>query len=99
MIEKLDSRLAALDTAVAGIRQRLAADDVMDGLAVAKLLIAVDGAVNRLVKLAGDLRPALFKNGGDNDDAGDDNDDNDDNDADADGDAGGAAAVPQRRRR
>jgi hypothetical protein len=62
MTEKLVSRLDALAEVAAGVRTKLQGRDAdqLDGLAVARLLVAVDAAAERLGKLAAELQPDLF---------------------------------------
>jgi hypothetical protein len=68
MNEKLLSRLDSLDEVAAGVRAKLQGRDAgqLDGLAVARLLVAVDAAAKRLDKLAANLQPALFPSTADN---------------------------------
>lgn len=68
MNEKLLSRLDALAEVAAGVRTKLQGRDAarLDGLAVARVLVAVDAATKRLGKLADELQPALFPSPSDN---------------------------------
>ncbi|MGH7171133.1 MAG: hypothetical protein ACRELG_12725 [Gemmataceae bacterium] len=68
MTEKLLSRLDALAEVAAGVRDKIRGRDAgqLDGLSVARLLVAVDAAAKRLGKLADELQPALFPAAGDN---------------------------------
>lgn len=62
MLKRLLERLNALDETAEAIRSK-AGDrkaQQLDGLAVAKCLVAIDAAVRKLNKLAEDLKPALF---------------------------------------
>jgi hypothetical protein len=73
MNEKLLSRLDALAEVAADIRDKIQGRDAgqLDGLALARLLVAVDAAAKRLGQLADELQPALFPSaaGNDQDDA------------------------------
>jgi hypothetical protein len=62
MTEKLLSRLDALAEVAAGVRTIIQGRDAaqLDGLAVARLLVAVDAAASKLNKLRDALQPALF---------------------------------------
>lgn len=68
MNEKLLSRLDALSEVAAGVRAKLQGRDAakLDGLAVARVLVAIDAAAKRLGKLADELQPALFPSPSDN---------------------------------
>lgn len=68
MNEKLLSRLDALGEVAAGIRSKLQGEGApqLDGLSVARLLVAVDAAAKGLGKLADELQPALFPAASDN---------------------------------
>jgi hypothetical protein len=54
--------LDALDEVAVGVRAKLQGRDAanLDGLAVARVLVAVDAATKRLGKLAEELQPAFF---------------------------------------
>jgi hypothetical protein len=66
MLKKLLERLAALEEAAGEIRAKAGDKKAqqLDGLAVAKTLVAVDAAVRKLNKLAEDLQPELFDDKG-----------------------------------
>jgi hypothetical protein len=68
MNEKLLTRLDALAEVAAGVRAKIQGRDAgqLDGLSVARLLVAVDAATKRLGKLADELQPALFPAASDN---------------------------------
>jgi len=72
MNEKLLSRLDALAEVSAGVRTKLQGRDAgqLDGLALARVLVAVDAAAKRLGKLNDELQPALFPSPSDNGQAG-----------------------------
>jgi hypothetical protein len=60
--EKLLSRLDELAAVASGVRTKIKGEGAgqLDGLAVARLLLAVDAAAKRLGKLSDELQPALF---------------------------------------
>jgi hypothetical protein len=62
MTEKLLSRLDELAEVAAGVRVKIQGQGAgqLDGLAVARLLVAVDAATSKLNKLKDALQPALF---------------------------------------
>jgi hypothetical protein len=62
MLKRLVERLDALAEAAEAIRSKANDRKVqhLDGLAVAKTLVALDAAVRKLNKLAEDLKPDLF---------------------------------------
>ena len=68
MNEKLLSRLDALAEVAAGVRAKIQSRDAaqLDGLALARVLVAVDAAAKHLGKLADELQPALFPAASDN---------------------------------
>jgi hypothetical protein len=62
MTEKLLSRLDELAEVAAGVRDKIQGQGAgqLDGLAVARLLVAVDAAASKLNKLKDALQPPLF---------------------------------------
>jgi hypothetical protein len=66
VVSKLLERLQALAETVEAIREKAAGKNgrKLDGLAVARTLVAVDSAANKLAGLAEQLTAGLFEDGG-----------------------------------